>query len=288
MKQFSRIVVIIQIALAILPRGSTAAALRSPRVVHPPTHHHAAITPFACSLHRHSAQQAAGRQQWVAREQGSEAEESTWRSLASQAPPLDVPPHSPFHSPWSCLSPCAQISTLASPRLLPLSIAHRTRHATQCQPKANLQTSLSLPLALGQRKASSKRGEGSRREEAMGAPRAGSRAAASASSTVEVASPSLQALRPLCINAPPPSAPPRLQLSANFTLRPLAAYSPALRVCLAGGGEGCGVSTAIPSRLSPVAVQGGTHTGRRGGGLPGKESPGAAAAALCSLSRLKA
>ncbi|CAI6005768.1 unnamed protein product [Closterium sp. NIES-65] len=59
-----------------------------------------------------------------------------------------------------------------------------------------------------------------------------------------------------------------------FTLRPLAAYSPALRVCLAGGGEGCGISIAIPSRLSPVAVQGGTHTGRRGGGLPGKESPG--------------
>ncbi|CAI5993119.1 unnamed protein product [Closterium sp. NIES-65] len=54
------------------------------------------------------------------------------------------------------------------------------------------------------------------------------------------------------------------------------------------GGEGCGVSTAIPSRLSPVAVQGGTHTGRLGGGLPGKEAPGAAAAALCSLSRLTA
>ncbi|CAI5949533.1 unnamed protein product [Closterium sp. NIES-64] len=47
-------------------------------------------------------------------------------------------------------------------------------------------------------------------------------------------------------------------------------------------GEGCGVGTAIPSRLSPVAVQGGTHTGRLGGGLPGKESPGAAAAALYS------
>ncbi|CAI5996604.1 unnamed protein product [Closterium sp. NIES-65] len=79
---------------------------------------------------------------------------------------------------------------------------------------------------------------------------------------------------------------PCMLCSCTFTLRSLAAYSPALRVCLAGGGEGCGVSTTIPSHLSPVAMQGGTHTGRMGGGLPGKESPGAAAAALCSLSRL--
>ncbi|CAI5498307.1 unnamed protein product [Closterium sp. Naga37s-1] len=115
-------------------------------------------------------QQAAGRQQWVAREQGSEAEESTWRSLASQAPPLDVPPHSPFHSPWSCLPPCAQITH--SPAPSPPSPSYPP-------------SPLFLP---GQRKASSKRGEGSRREEAMGAPRAGSRAAAPASSTVEVVS----------------------------------------------------------------------------------------------------
>ncbi|CAI5993107.1 unnamed protein product [Closterium sp. NIES-65] len=85
---------------------------------------------------------------------------------------------------------------------------------------------------------------------------------------------------PLSFTAPPTPPPPLLQLSANrscrFTCHPFTAYSPALRVCLAGGGEGCGVSTAIPSRLSPVAVQGGTHTGRLGGGLPGKESPGAA------------
>ncbi|CAI5974025.1 unnamed protein product [Closterium sp. NIES-65] len=152
-----------------------------------------------------------------------------------------------------------------------------------------------------------------------------------------LAGPSLQAFRPLGINAPPPPTPPRLLepclsfcfmyffsipsalkshhslgrnsqatdlplaipgkplrfsglspshlpcmlCSCTCTLRPLATYSPALRVCLAGGGEGCGVSTAIPSRLSPAAVQRGTHTGRLGGGLPGKESPAAAAAALC-------
>ncbi|CAI5994048.1 unnamed protein product [Closterium sp. NIES-64] len=85
---------------------------------------------------------------------------------------------------------------------------------------------------------------------------------------VEVASPSLQPSSlartssarpcPLSFTAPPTPPPPLLQLSAKC------------------GGEGCGVSTAIPSRLSPVAVQGGTHTGRLGGGLPGKESPGAA------------
>ncbi|CAI6005772.1 unnamed protein product [Closterium sp. NIES-65] len=219
-----------------------------------------------------------------------------------------IPSHPTFATNIRCASArrdplrANKYPRLASPRLLPLSIAHRTRHATQCQPKANLQTSLSLPLALahsatpstppppspsyppsplflpGQRKASSKRGEGSRREEAMGAPRAGSRAAVSASSTVEVAS-----IAPATTLHKGPTPP-----QFSFTLRPLAAYSPALRVCLAGGGEGCGVSIAIPSRLSPVAVQGGTHTGRLGGGLPGKESPGAAAAALCSLSRLTA
>ncbi|CAI6007165.1 unnamed protein product [Closterium sp. NIES-64] len=161
-----------------------------------------------------------------------------------------------------------------------------------------------------QRKSSSKRGAGSRR--------AGSRAAAPASSMVLSFNP--PSPRPLCISAPPPPAPPLLQLSAksfaSFSLASqvlsvdlgsasfLSFHSvkshrwlghdlqatdlpfliPALRVCLAGGGEGCGVSTAIPSRLSPAAVQRGTHTGRLGGGLPGKESPGAAAAALCSLS----
>ncbi|CAI5974044.1 unnamed protein product [Closterium sp. NIES-65] len=90
--------------------------------------------------------------------------------------------------------------------------------------------------------------------------------------------------KPLRFSGLSPSHLPCMLCSCTFTLRPLATYSPALRVCLAGGGEGCGVSTAIPSRLSPAAVQRGTHTGRLGGGLPGKESPGAAAAALCSLS----
>ncbi|CAI5973992.1 unnamed protein product [Closterium sp. NIES-65] len=75
---------------------------------------------------------------------------------------------------------------------------------------------------------------------------------------------------PFLIPVAPPSHLPCMLSSCTFTLRPLDVYPPALRVCLAGGGEGCGVSTAIPSRLSPVAVQGGTHTGRRGGGYRGR------------------
>ncbi|CAI6007193.1 unnamed protein product [Closterium sp. NIES-64] len=133
--------------------------------------------------------------------------------------------------------------------------------------------------------------------------RGGQQGSSPASSKVEVASPSLQAFRPLGINAPPPPTPPRLlepclsfcfmyffsipsalkshhSLGRNSQATDLPLAIPALRVCLAGGGEGCGVSTAIPSRLSPAAVQRGTHTGRLGGGLPGKESPAAAAAAL--------
>ncbi|CAI5980040.1 unnamed protein product [Closterium sp. NIES-64] len=109
------------------------------------------------------------------------------------------------------------------------------------------------------------------------------------------------------LKAPPPlTAIPDNGPSAALTSHPPHPCSPLTFLPLAGGSGGRGgdstplgwdgkgeyrdglseSSTTIPSHLSPVAMQGGTHTGRMGGGLPGKESPGAAAAALCSLSRL--
>ncbi|CAI5533082.1 unnamed protein product [Closterium sp. Naga37s-1] len=65
-------------------------------------------------------------------------------SVKSQATAVDVALQSATPLPIALPLSVAQINTLASPPFLSPLLIHCTRHATQCQPKANLQTSLSF------------------------------------------------------------------------------------------------------------------------------------------------
>ncbi|CAI6007213.1 unnamed protein product [Closterium sp. NIES-64] len=137
-----------------------------------------------------------------------------------------------------------------------LTAAHSSTPPTPSPPSPSYPpSSLFLP---GQRKAGSKRGECSRRGEARGASRAGSGAAVPASSTVEVA------ISPATTLHKSPT-PPRFRWGGGVWGQHRHSLTP-----LPGGRAGRDAH------------------GKAGRGLQGKESPGSAAAALFSLSRLTA